>query len=696
MTPTNPRVPDFLGIYKPANNTSTTTTGEPAKNSNTQDAIFNFGENNQRPSGLGIEKQSNPEPKELSLKEQKAQAKAQLKELKEIARALKKEAAKKDASDEVKQAAIQAQKDVDAQAKKTYQIRKAYAKSIGQEFEHANKPENSNQKDTNKKVVQQEPENKPKTKISDKKQPNKTTQNQVSEQKTTQKQVNNPPVQNTTEQKTTQVRVSTQNSSPVPKNYSSYEPQQNSTLASFMPKENNVCDEKAQYSSQYDLGDSNPNSDVKQTQNFINKLKTQITKISGVTQDNVSVNNNISEQKQSQNISPMPKNYSSYKPEEASYPQASFMPEENNVCDERALYSSQYELSSDTNPVQKQETQEPQKVEPDKNGKIVIEDKDACNEFEKASKKEMKGAFSVQKINNGESCEVDFDANTNNTTHDVRDNSTLDDIIDYFTDENKLDYSTVDGKLGEYYQGLGDCYLLTSVRDSQVDLSKLITSKGGDNKPPYEVKFPTQDKKLQPYATQIVTAEDLEKNNFSKGDVDVRIIEVALNKAIGKQVTNKIAELSKQTGSKQELREAVRKALVDVELPNKPKKVAFLEGGSVVQTKEILTGTKRQIHYLAKEDPKDIEQLIKAGTITALGIHNTSSVNIGWFDKNKLISGHAYSIKDVKTDENGETTFTIYSNWTPSGLLGSYSSLEIKENVKLADLMKYKDNIHLE
>ena len=69
MTPTNPRVPDFLGIYKPANNTSTTTTGEPAKNNNTQDAIFNFSENSQVQNGLGIEKQSNPEPKELSLKD---------------------------------------------------------------------------------------------------------------------------------------------------------------------------------------------------------------------------------------------------------------------------------------------------------------------------------------------------------------------------------------------------------------------------------------------------------------------------------------------------------------------------------------------------------------------------------------------------------------------------------------------------
>ncbi|MGN0019002.1 MAG: hypothetical protein ACI37S_08180 [Candidatus Gastranaerophilaceae bacterium] len=637
MTPTNPRVPDFLGIYKPANNTSTTTTGEPAKNNNTQDAIFNFGENSQVQNGLGIEKQSDSKPKqELSLKEQKAQAKAQLKELKEIARALKKEAAKKDASDEVKQAAIQAQKDVDAQAKKTYQIRKAYAKSIGQEFDsgHKTKANHADKKADSKPQPQNEVKeqyNKPTQKPTVNPPESKPTQNFIKKLKTQlTKNIENTPV-NDSESTQISEQKQTQNSTPMPKNYSSYKPEQTSS--------------------------------------------TQVSL---------------------QNSTPMPENYSSYKPEEASYPQASFMPEENNVCDERARYSSQYELSSDTNPVQKQETQEPQKVEPDKNGKIVIEDKDACNEFEKASKKEMKGAFSVQKINNGESCEVDFDANTSNTTHDVRDNSTLDDIIDYFTDENKLDYSTVDGKLGEYYQGLGDCYLLTSVRDSQVDLSKLITSKGGDNKPPYEVKFPTQDKKLQPYATQIVTAEDLEKNNFSKGDVDVRIIEVALNKAIGKQVTNKIAELSKQTGSKQKLREAVRKALVDVELPNKPKKVAFLEGGSVVQTKEILTGTKRQIHYLAKEDPKDIEQLIKAGTITALGIHNTSSVNIGWFDKNKLISGHSYSIKDVKTDANGKTTFTIYSNWEPSGFFGSYSSLESKENVTLEDLMKHKDNIILQ
>ena len=65
-------------------------------------------------------------------------------------------------------------------------------------------------------------------------------------------------------------------------------------------------------------------------------------------------------------------------------------------------------------------------------------------------------------------------------------------------------------------------------------------------------------------------------------------------------------------------------------------------------------------------------------------------------DKNKLISGHSYSIKDVKTDANGKTTFTIYSNWEPSGFFGSYSSLESKENVTLEDLMKHKDNIILQ
>ena len=609
MTPTNPRIPDFLGIYSPKNNSTNTQLADKIQN-NTQNTIFNFNEDNANSTGLNVEKNTDLEivTKELSLKEQKAQAKAELKELKEKAKALKKEAMKKDASEEVKQAAIQAQKAVDEQALKTYKIRQAYAKSI----------ETFNKKTT--------------TNIQKK----ETDKTDNKEQK-----VSNDNKQNSENTKTNKT--------------------DNKEQTSLNNNKHNS--EKAKKSILSDTLNNLKKQLERQVENGLNKNQNELQKQT---------------YSQTNNHPQTVKNYTD------ANQNMTFLEQEGEVCDEVSNYYENIKHKKETNNTS------------DKNGKITIHDKETCEAFDKASKNEMKGAFIVEKSPNKQTCDVDFDANKSNKIHDINNNSFIDDIVDFFSDEEKLDYSTVDSKLGEYYQGIGDCYLLSAIRDSQVDLHKLISSKNNNNTPPYEVTFPTQNDNLKPYAKQIVTAEDLEKNKFSKGDIEVRIIEIALNKAIGKQLTNQIAELSKNTNDKTALRNSVRKALVNVDEKDQSNKLAFIEGGIVSNTKEILTGTKRKNVNLSEENKKDIEEQIKNGSLTSISIIKTDSIKLGLFDSSKMITGHSYSIKDVKTNSKGETTFTIYSNWKPSGLFGSYDSLETKEDVSLDDLMKYKQNILLQ
>ena len=645
MTPTNPRIPDFVGMYMPRDTSVSSNSSiiDKPKSPNTQDAIFNFGDNKQSSNDFVVEKQEKEIPvKELSLKEQKHQAKAKLKELKEIARALKKEAEKPNATDDIKQAAKKAQKDVDEQALKTYQIRKAYAKSIGKDFGHTNK------KDTPKPAANQ-PELKP-------------VQNKTNEQKPASSKVDNKAGQ-VSQNSQVPVQQSSQNSTPVPKDYCSYEPEQTN-----------------------------------------------------------------SSQKSSQNSIPAQKDYSSYEPEyTTSSEQACFMPKENNVCDERARYSSQYELYNSTSerkttesvpqktaqaPVVNRSNNENVQVEtkqdiPERHmeqkdsyiiqesdlaffkddskplykndEKIKIQNEYACNELDKASNDKMKGQFEVTKSVDGKSCEVDFDANKSN-------------II---PEDTRNDYSSVDGKLDDYYQEIGDCFFMATLRDKDINIKDLISSQNNDNKPPYIVKFPTKNQnnamyKLEDFSTQIVTAEDLEKLNFSTGDLEARILEVALNKAVGKSYVNKLARITQNTENEQEVKSAVDKTLKGFHYKDGlSNSSAFIYGGSTFLAKEVLTGKTHKPYVLNENNQKEIETLIQNKKITGITL-SKSKINLS--SGLEIIGNHEYSIVGTKINDKGEFVFVIDDNYNSK----HHIKIADHEEIPLSELIKYKDFIQFE
>lgn len=611
MAPTNPRIPDYLGIYKPDNSNIAVKNGtENNKNSVPENSVFDLGGTQDTNNAFEFKTNTDVEFKELSLKEQKAQAKAKLKELKAKAKLLAKEAAKKDASQDIKDAALQAQNEVEAQAQKTYRIRKAYAKSIGQ--------------DTPKETVQ-------KTEKQESKIENKTSVQEPQKQQDEKKSMLDFVKQNVMSQFYSDKK--------------SVEPKKEQ-----LPAEN-----KSEQLPVQNKSEQNGPSSFKVLKNNF----TSSTQNMSVIQEDSSVCDSVSD----------------------------YWAQKNKEINNRAVA-----LKAEVVAEKSAEKVVEKPVEKAQDGPIKIYNKEACEEFEKASNDAMKGAFSVSKSSDG--CEVDFDANKSNEMHDINDNSFVDDIVDFFKDVEKVDYSTIDGKLGTYYQKIGDCYLITAMRDSEIDLKSLIKSKSGDNKPPFEVTFPTNNEKLKPFAKQTVTAEDIEKNSkYSKGDVEARIIEIALNKAIGKQLTTEISNITKNSNNQSEIRKAVRKALFDVGLPGAPAKAAFIEVGDARVAKEILTGKEHKNYNLTESNKKELEDLIQKGKITAFGLKNPND-SIRIFGKGKLIGGHSYTIKDVKVDKNGETKFTIDCNWEPSGLFGSYGTTESME-ISLSKLMKYKDKFVL-
>ena len=650
MTSTNPRIPDFVGMYSPKTvKEGVNQSVIPQKGDNAA-AIFNFAEDSSAHNGISVEKQAVEKPvKELSLKEQKKQAKAKLKELKEIARALKKEAAKADASNEIKQAAVKAQKDVDKQVIETYKIRKAYAKSIGKESDFVQRKENNikSKNDNKKSEVRKADVTRGDDKSEIKSQENKVNEKPHAE-KTLSLQKNN----KENELYKSGNRYILQNPNEKKQDFSAYirkSPlvvkthkedtsvvQENSVSACFVLKENNVCDEKARYSSQYELYDST--SERKTIENVLQKTA-QKPVMSSSNNENVQVETK-------QDISEM------HMEQKDSY---------------KVLESDLDFFKDDSKPLYKNDE------------KIKIQNEYACNELDKASNDKMKGQFEVTKSADGKSCEVDFDANKSN-------------II---PEDTRNDYSSVDGKLDDYYQVIGDCFFMATLRDKDINIKDLISSQNNDNKPPYIVKFPTKNQnnamyKLEDFSTQIVTAEDLEKLNFSTGDLEARILEVALNKAVGKSYVNKLARITQNTENEQEVKSAVDKTLKGFHYKDGLSSGhVFIEGGSTFLAKEVLTGKTHKPYVLNENNQKEIETLIQNKKITGITLSNNKITLSSGLE---IIGNHEYSIVGTKTNDKGEFVFVIDDNYDGK----HYTKIAENQEIPLSELIKYRGFIQFE
>ena len=403
-----------------------------------------------------------------------------------------------------------------------------------------------------------------------------------------------------------------------------------------MPKENNVCDERARYSSQYEL--YNSTSERKTTESVPQKTA-QAPVVNRSNNENVQVETK-------QDI-----------PERHMEQKDSYIIQESDLAF----------FKDDSKPLYKNDE------------KIKIQNEYACNELDKASNDKMKGQFEVTKSVDGKSCEVDFDANKSN-------------II---PEDTRNDYSSVDGKLDDYYQEIGDCFFMATLRDKDINIKDLISSQNNDNKPPYIVKFPTKNQnnamyKLEDFSTQIVTAEDLEKLNFSTGDLEARILEVALNKAVGKSYVNKLARITQNTENEQEVKSAVDKTLKGFHYKDGlSNSSAFIYGGSTFLAKEVLTGKTHKPYVLNENNQKEIETLIQNKKITGITL-SKSKINLS--SGLEIIGNHEYSIVGTKINDKGEFVFVIDDNYNSK----HHIKIADHEEIPLSELIKYKDFIQFE
>ena len=123
-------------------------------------------------------------------------------------------------------------------------------------------------------------------------------------------------------------------------------------------------------------------------------------------------------------------------------------------------------------------------------------------------------------------------------------------ILEQFKHDSDATNDLQDNKIGSFRQGqMGDCWLLSTLLTlSEEEVKNIIINNNQDGS--FTVKFKGIDKYIQKYNENnqknkkfkngiIVNEAELKENkNLSKGDKDVRILEIAFNK-LRKQIQNK-------------------------------------------------------------------------------------------------------------------------------------------------------------